>query len=177
MPPAGSSLIHTHLQVFTTSSAPNLMREELAAAKNYMDHNQSNYWDDLVAHERKAEERYLGRIGRTDWLLSYAPLGVAGDVLAVVDGVNGTLGLTDQDLADIAIGLSRLMKAYDKMGIYSFNMNFFTGRCPTAFPASTCSFPRGPFSISPWEHRTSGPCAIFSTKPSAWPFRKTSHGG
>jgi galactose-1-phosphate uridylyltransferase/GNAT superfamily N-acetyltransferase len=133
MPPSGSSLIHTHLQVFTTSSAPNLMREELAAAKTYLERNQSNYWDDLVAHDQKAGERYLGRIGRTDWLLSYAPLGVAGDVLAVVEGVNGTLGLTDQDLADIAVGLSRLMAAYDKMGIFSFNMNFFTGRMSDSF--------------------------------------------
>ena len=55
-------------------------------------------------------------------------MGVAGDVLAVVDGVGGTLELTDNDLADIAEGLTRLMKAYDKMGIYSFNMNFFTGK-------------------------------------------------
>jgi hypothetical protein len=86
-----------------------------------------------VAHEKATGERYLGRIGRTDWLLSYAPLGVAGDVLAVVEGVNGTLGLTDQDLADIALGLSRLMAAYDKMGIFSFNMNFFTGRLSDSF--------------------------------------------
>lgn len=128
MPPAGSSLIHTHLQVFSTSSAPNLMREELTAAGAYTDRNKTNYWDDLVTHERKTGERYLGRIGRSNWLLSYAPMGVAGDVLAVVDGVSGTLGLTDQDLGDIAVGLTRLMKAYDKMGIYSFNMNFFTGR-------------------------------------------------
>jgi galactose-1-phosphate uridylyltransferase len=128
MPPSGSSLIHTHLQVFATSSAPNLMREELTAAEAYTAQNSSNYWDDLVAHERQSGDRYLGRIGRTDWLLSYAPLGVAGDVLAVVEGVSGTLGLTDQDLADISDGLTRLMQAYDEMGVYSFNMNFFTGR-------------------------------------------------
>lgn len=128
MPPAGSSLIHTHLQVFSTSSAPNLMREELTAAKAYMEQNKTNYWDDLVSHEISAGERYLGRIGRTAWITSYAPMGVAGDVLAVVDGVGSTLELTDNDLTDIAGGLTRLMKAYDRMGIYSFNMNFFTGK-------------------------------------------------
>jgi galactose-1-phosphate uridylyltransferase len=53
---------------------------------------------------------------------------VAGDVLAVVDGVRCTLELTDADLLDIATGLTRLMAAYDKMGIFSFNMNFFTGK-------------------------------------------------
>src|SRR4030042_2775974 len=35
MPPAGSSLIHPHLQVFSTSSAPNLMRQELEASRDY----------------------------------------------------------------------------------------------------------------------------------------------
>ena len=35
MPPAGSSLIHPHLQVFSTSSAPNLMRQELTASTHY----------------------------------------------------------------------------------------------------------------------------------------------
>jgi UDPglucose--hexose-1-phosphate uridylyltransferase len=33
MPPAGSSLIHPHLQVFSTSTAPNLMRQEIDASK------------------------------------------------------------------------------------------------------------------------------------------------
>ena len=36
MPPSGSSLIHPHLQVYSTASAPNLMREELEAAQDYM---------------------------------------------------------------------------------------------------------------------------------------------
>ena len=128
MPPAGSSLIHSHLQVFATSSEPNLMREELTAAKVYFSEHHSNFWDDLVAEEVAADVRYLGKIGRSHWMLSYAPLGVAGDVLALVEGVSATLELNDNDLMDISQGLIRLMKAYDRMGIYSFNMNFFPGQ-------------------------------------------------
>jgi len=127
MPASGSSLIHTHLQVFSTSTAPNLMRDELQAAKAYRNRTGANFWEDLVAAEQDSAQRYLGSIGRTHWMTAYAPMGVAGDVLAVVDGVNCTLDLTTADLADIADGLTRLMAAYDKMGIYSFNMNFFTG--------------------------------------------------
>lgn len=127
MPPSGSSLIHPHLQVFSTSSAPNLLREELIAAKCYNETNGTNYWDDFVTAETASGERFLGKIGRTSWFTAYAPLGVAGDVLAVTDGVRCTLELTDDDLSDIAEGLTRAMASYDKMGIYSFNMNFFTG--------------------------------------------------
>jgi galactose-1-phosphate uridylyltransferase len=50
-----------------------------------------------------------------------------GDVTAVVDGIRSTLELTDQDLNDLAVGLTRLMAAYDRMGIYNFNMSFFSG--------------------------------------------------
>ncbi len=127
MPPAGSSLIHPHLQVFATSSAPNLMQQELRAAKRYRESQGANYWDDLVAAEMQCGERYLGKIGRSYWLSAFAPMGVAGDVLAVVEGVRCTLELDDRDLLDIATGLAKVMAEYDKLGIYSFNMNFFTG--------------------------------------------------
>jgi UDPglucose--hexose-1-phosphate uridylyltransferase len=127
MPPAGSTLIHPHLQVFSSSSAPNLLRQELAASKRYLDSQRSNFWDDLVAAEKKSGERYLGKIGRTHWMTAFAPMGVAGDVLAVVEDVRSTLELNDLDLLDVAAGLAKVMAAYDRMGIYSFNMNFFTG--------------------------------------------------
>ncbi|MGD8702697.1 MAG: hypothetical protein PVH26_09670 [Desulfosarcina sp.] len=126
MPPAGSSLIHPHLQVFSTSSPPNLLRQELEASQNYFDQHGSTYWDDLVIAEKESDERYLGRIGRTHWMTAFAPMGVAGDVLAVVEDARCTLDLRWQDLSDLATGLEKLMAEYDKMGVYSFNLNFFT---------------------------------------------------
>lgn len=128
MPPAGSSLIHSHIQVFASSHAPNLMRQELDAALAYHNAHGANYWDDLAKTEKERGERFLGRIGRTDWMQSYAPMGVAGDVLAVVEGCRTTLELSDADLLDLGHGLTRAMAAYNEMGIYSFNMNLFTGK-------------------------------------------------
>lgn len=127
MPPSGSSIIHPHLQVFSSSTAPNLMRQELEASKRYMDNHGSCFWEDLTETEIKTGERYLGRIGRTHWMTAYAPMGIAGDVLAVLEDARCMLDLTAQDFQDIAAGLSKVMAEYDKMGIYSFNMNFFTG--------------------------------------------------
>jgi len=127
MPPSGSSLIHPHLQLFSTSSAPNVMRQELEASKTYMERHGTNFWEDLTAAEQESEERYLGQLGRTHWMTTYAPLGVAGDVLAVVEGARCTLELAAQDLKDLATGIAKVMAEYDKMGIYSFNLNFFTG--------------------------------------------------
>jgi len=127
MPASGSSIIHPHLQVFASSFAPNFLREKLEAARNYMDRHGSNYWDDLVAAEEANATRFLGQIGRAKWLSVFAPLGAVGDVTAVVEGVRSTLELTDPDLNDLAQGLTKLMAAYDRMGIYNFNMSFFPG--------------------------------------------------
>ena len=127
MPASGSSLIHPHLQVFASAYAPHLLKEELSCAKTYLQQQGTNYWDDLVKTEKADGKRFLGDIGRTSWLTVYAPLGVAGDVIAVVDETNCTLDLTRKDIEDLAQGLTKLMGAYDKMGVYNFNMNFFTG--------------------------------------------------
>ena len=127
MPPAGSSLIHSHLQVFASAHAPNLMRMELESAKAYMAANASNFWDDYVALEERVGERFLGRTGNTAWLLAYAPMGVAGDLVGVVEGKRSTLELTDADLLDLGEGLCRAMRAYDGMGVWGFNVNLFTG--------------------------------------------------
>jgi len=127
MPPAGSSLIHPHLQIFSSSSAPNLMRLELEASKQYHEKNGSVFWEDYTRVEQETGRRYLGKRGRTHWMTAYAPMGVAGDVLAVVEGARCTLDLESSDLKDLAEGLAGAVAEYEKMGIYSFNMNFFTG--------------------------------------------------
>jgi galactose-1-phosphate uridylyltransferase len=127
MPASGSSVIHPHYQVFATAYAPNQLRAELQAAERYMQKNGTNYWDDLVKAETTAKDRFLGRIGRSNWLTVFAPLGVAGDVVAVIDDIRSTLELTDDDLTGLASGLNNLMAAYDKIGIYNFNVSFYPG--------------------------------------------------
>jgi galactose-1-phosphate uridylyltransferase len=127
MPASGSSIIHPHLQVFATCFAPNFLREKLEAATVYMEVNKTNFWDDLVEAEKKTRNRFLGEIGRTTWLSVFAPLGSVGDVIAIVDDVRSTLELTGDDLIDLATGLTKLMAAYDRMGVYNFNMSFFAG--------------------------------------------------
>jgi len=38
------------------------------------------------------------------------------------------LSVQDRDLLSLGEGLCAAMKAYDSLGIYSFNMNFFAGK-------------------------------------------------
>jgi galactose-1-phosphate uridylyltransferase len=133
MPASGSSLIHPHLQIFASSTAPNQLREELAAAGAYTSRHGSTYWDDLVAAEKTHGSRYLGRMGRVEWLANFAPFSVVGDVLGVVAGARTMLDLSAADQSDIARGLAAAMAAYDQMGIYNFNVCFFPGAEGDAF--------------------------------------------
>jgi galactose-1-phosphate uridylyltransferase len=100
---------------------------KLQPAKDYAAENKTNYWDDLVTAEKKNRDRFLGKIGRTTWLSVFAPLGSVGDVIATVDSVCSTLELSDDDLFDLATDLTKLMTAYDRIGIYNFNMSFYSG--------------------------------------------------
>jgi len=127
MPASGSSLIHPHLQVFASSTAPNQLREELAAGEAYFRANGSTFWDDWVQLERSKGDRCIGRTGRISWLANFAPFGVAGDVVGVVDDCRVMLDLSEADVNAIAQGLTSAMAAYDKIGIYNFNVCFFPG--------------------------------------------------
>ena len=133
MPASGSSLIHPHLQVFASSTAPNQLREELAAAEAYFRANGRTYWDDLAREERAAGLRFLARRGRISWLVNFAPFSVAGDVVAVVDDCREMLDLPEADAAGIAQGLAAALAASDRMGIYSFNVCFFPGTAADRF--------------------------------------------
>jgi galactose-1-phosphate uridylyltransferase len=127
MPASGSSLIHPHLQIFASATAPNQLREELTAAETYWSRNGTIFWDDLVEAEKADGSRYLGRIGRVEWLAGFAPFSVVGDVAAVVEGCRTMLDLREEDVKAIARGLTLAMAAYDRMGIYNFNVCFFPG--------------------------------------------------
>lgn len=126
MPPAGSSVIHSHWQIFASSTATYRLRTELDAARVYAAERGANFWDDLVTAERGGE-RWIGEIGRTRWMSVFAPQGFMGDVTAVVDGARTLFDLTDEDHLDLGRGIARILAGFDRMGLYSFNMGLYAG--------------------------------------------------
>lgn len=128
LPASGSSLIHPHLQVFCSSTAPNRLREELAASEAWWRRTGGVYWEELVAEETARGSRFLGRIGEVTWLAAFAPAGVAGDVLGVFRDRTTMLELDEAARRDVATGLAAAIAGYAEMGIGSFNVCFFPGR-------------------------------------------------
>ncbi len=68
MPPAGSSLVHPHLQVICGDHPMNHMRLQLEGANRYYRENGREFWDDFIREEKERASR-LHRRDRPDLLV------------------------------------------------------------------------------------------------------------
>ena len=127
MPPAGSSLVHPHLQPIAGETPTNTQKELMRASHEYITHHLTHYWRDLVDCEEKLGERYLGRIGRVIWLVPFVPSGYYPDTMAVFWECLDLLSLEEPELMDFSSGLVTVFRFYHAMGIRSLNLSLFSG--------------------------------------------------
>jgi len=127
MPYSGGSLIHPHLQILAGPQPCRLDAELFQYSRRYREHNGSDYWDDLLTAEREKGERYLGCTGSVHWLATYAPRALC-DVTALLPGRRTAEDLGEQDIADLAAGLKRVIDFYDGINIASFNAALYMAR-------------------------------------------------
>lgn len=121
MPPSGGGLVHAHIQVFGSKDPGNVFADSLQAAKRYKKENGRPYWPDYIAEEQKRAVRYLGSTGPLHWLVPFAPLGVLGDVLAVLPGSHAPSDVSPEILSALVSGIRRLFDYYESKRIFSFN--------------------------------------------------------
>ena len=126
MLPSGSSLFHPHLQGVVDSRPTTIQRmlAEVPAAR----------FDAYLAAERQSGERALGRTGRVEWLVSFAPIAPA-ELRAFVAGVSSPAELDDELTAELADGLTRAVNAYAALGYESFNLAMY------GVPPGTAGYP------------------------------------
>lgn len=135
MPPSGGGLVHPHLQAFGSINPGNIFLEYLQGTERYRQENGRPFWPDLIAAVIQAGERYLAEIAGIHWLTAYAPLGILGDVLAVVSGVRTPDEAEDLTIHSIVTGLGHLFSYYRDFGVFSFNATFhFAPDNVTDFP-------------------------------------------
>ncbi|WP_456432580.1 hypothetical protein, partial [Thermosulfuriphilus sp.] len=121
LPPAGASLLHPHFQVYITSQAPPLLARVLEASFSFYLACGQNYWETLVGEEEERGERFLGRLGRISFLSAFSPLGT-NEVQAIFEGPQWP---SLSDLADLAKGISAILKGYQTLGYGTFNFTFY----------------------------------------------------
>jgi len=125
-PPAGSTIVHPHIQALASDLPIAATDELLKASAGYFQNYGASYWSELVQAEEQIGERYLGKLGRVHWLTPFAPRGM-NESQAVVSGVSDISLLSHEDLDDITKGIARVLTYYHDSGIRSFNLAIYSG--------------------------------------------------
>jgi UDPglucose--hexose-1-phosphate uridylyltransferase len=141
MPPAGSSIMHPHLQINCGQAATNELRAQLAGSLQYTACGSGDFWQDYIAQEKSAAKRYLGKVGPVSWCVAFAPKGFLPDVWGIFDKP-GTISLAESETNDFARGLSYIISYFASEGLYSFNMALFSFRDAPYFRPNVRITPR-----------------------------------
>jgi len=127
MPPSGGGLVHPHQQYFTSANPGNRYTEELKASKEFYDQYQTDFWSELVTAEKENNDRYLGQVGDSHWLLPFVSSGVLGEIMCVLPKVFTVDDFTDSDISDLIRGLQTVFRYFQDTEICSFNASLFWG--------------------------------------------------
>ena len=131
--PAGSSLIHPHMQTVVDDRGTNEQRRVAEAARDFYDEHDEVYWSELAIEERGGD-RYLAEIGNVHWLAPFAPKHhrhLVGVATQIVQGVPQPRGDVTHDFA---AGLVNVLSYYASIGLNSFNVAMFLERDDPALP-------------------------------------------
>lgn len=126
LPPAGSTVVHPHMQALASSIPIQRLIELLDASLAYFGESRSNYWMDIIEIEKKTGERYIAKTGTCQWLVPFSPKGFY-EINGILPEKKNLLDLTEDDVLSLADGLSRILRYYKDNGAWSFNVAIYSG--------------------------------------------------
>lgn len=151
MPPSGGSLVHPHLQSNAGPYPTDYQKDILDASERYYREKETNYWSDLLKQEKQMGERYVARIGSTEWLTAFTPVGRLSDVICLFPGRASVAELAEEELRDFSEGMLKVFGYVDGLNLTSFNMATYSGFDANSFWAHARITPRGSLLYSPIE--------------------------
>ena len=137
--PAGASLVHPHVQMLVTPVAYSYHARLIDACRSYYRKHGSEYHGDLINQERRSGVRYIARRGSWHWITAFSPLG-SNEINAVHEAESDFAFLTDEDVRDLAEGISKVLAFYESLGHLSFNYTLYAVRQPSAGEGFRCLF-------------------------------------
>jgi UDPglucose--hexose-1-phosphate uridylyltransferase len=135
--PAGSSVFHPHLQVLGSPFPGSHERLLQGLGLDYHGKTGACYWLDLAAEEKLKGERWVGEIGGSSWFTAYSPVGT-NEINAVWPAAQSFLDWTNNDVAAMAEGLSRVLTAYHSLNCSTFNFSCFSAPMDEDHPELRC---------------------------------------
>jgi galactose-1-phosphate uridylyltransferase len=125
--PAGSSVVHPHLQLLATPLPYSWQARALEATRRHRERHGSAFHDELAREEERIGSRWVGRTGAWAWFASFAPQG-SNEIAAAHARAADFAELGDGDVRDLAAGLSRVLALYGELGHLSFNFSLVSAR-------------------------------------------------
>ncbi|WP_136689743.1 hypothetical protein [Halorhabdus amylolytica] len=117
--PAGSSIIHPHMQTLVDECGTNRQAERAEAARQYRQEHGESYWATLL-EETADTDRHIGSTGDVEWIAPYAPKHHR-HVRAIAPEAT-VPHPEDPIVEDLAAGIVTVLEYYGSAGHNSFNL-------------------------------------------------------
>ena len=128
--PAGATLVHPHLQMLISTTPYSYHDRIIQACSSYYRNNGSVYYQDLIEHEKSLGARYVAQTGGWHWMASFSPTG-NNEIMAAHENEIDFGELSDNDIIDLASGISMVLRLYESFGHLSFNYSIYSARRPS----------------------------------------------
>jgi galactose-1-phosphate uridylyltransferase len=122
--PAGSSLLHPHLQPILDPVPSNIHRLMLSATIQYYKKHSTEFWPNWIESEKNGP-RFLHESDHIRWLVPFAPVGF-NEINAIIGEGESFDQLTDDLLEELSLNLCKALHFYDHILHNSFNMTLFS---------------------------------------------------
>lgn len=141
-PPAGSSLVHPHLQPNCGPIPPNQVRLQLEGCSRYAGDTGRDFWDDYIEAEKRSGERYVAGSGPVTWIMSFVPWVFLPDVCCIFRPGVTLMNMSEAELNPFLEGLSRILSYFRQQNLFSFNLSLFSVRDEPGFRTNGRVCPR-----------------------------------
>lgn len=135
--PAGSSILHPHLQPFLDPFPTNYHQELIDKTVKFQNEYQINFWEEIKSVEKKSE-RFLFESDDCFFFVPFAPMGF-NEVVGIIGEGQPFLNLGENTLINLANGIHNILQFYHKINHNSFNIVLFSPPFPEmAQPTMPC---------------------------------------
>jgi len=124
--PSGASATHPHFQVMNFFIPSTYHQLLLDKSKEYYEKNNTCYFVDLIAIEKKLKKRWIGEIGSSVWISAYSPIG-RNEIQIIWPEKEDFSKFTEQDLRDLSIGLEKIFSYFHSKKISTYNFSLMSG--------------------------------------------------
>lgn len=128
MPTAGGSLFHPHFQVVAYPEPTTFQQHLISESAAFQKRNHTSFWASLLDFEKKAKERYMFSEGKVEFLASFSPGGIFGEVLVLFRELKSIDDVENSAWASFLKGLVRTLSCFHRLNLDNLNMTLLLSR-------------------------------------------------